>query len=174
MALEEDAFLHDHHRRLDVAEDPRGAAQLHTLGAEHVAHHFPVDEDHARADGGVDDSLLADDERVVGDDLALELAVQHDGAAERVLAVDLGRLVDERAEVAAAAGGHLAVLLAEHAPPLWTACYGHRSAWEPRVARSSVAAMCRVVPHSPEATGAEGVEARCSIAGRIRSIPRGW
>src|SRR2546430_9619333 len=28
------------------AEDPRGAAQLHALGAEHVAHDFAVDENH--------------------------------------------------------------------------------------------------------------------------------
>src|SRR2546426_4040210 len=112
MALEDDAFLHDHHRRLDVAEDPRGAAQLHALGAEHVAHDFAVDENHPRADGGVDHTLLADDERVVRGDLALELPVQHDGAAERVLAFEVGRLVDERGEVVGA-GGHAFWLLPE-------------------------------------------------------------
>jgi hypothetical protein len=115
VALEEHALLHEHHGRLHVAEDARGAAQLHALGGEHVAHDLAADEDHAGVDGGVDDAFLADDERVVGGDLALELAVQHDGAAEGVLALDLRRLVDEGAEIAVAGGGCLAaVLLAEH------------------------------------------------------------
>jgi len=38
----------------------------------------------ARMDA-LDDPLLADDEAVVGDDLAAEAAVQHHGAGERVL-----------------------------------------------------------------------------------------
>src|SRR2546430_16939476 len=49
----------------------------------------------------VDDPLLADDQRVDGRDLAVELAVQHHGAAERVLALDLRTLVDKRAQVVA-------------------------------------------------------------------------
>src|SRR5205085_2770119 len=68
----------------------------------------------------------------------------------RVLALDLGGLVDERGQVAAAGARRLAVLLTEHAPPFRSACQGH-------AARGSHAA--------------KGVEVRCSIAGPTGSIP---
>src|SRR5205814_4031429 len=113
VAFEEHTLLDHDHGRLDVAEHAGGAAQLHALEAEDVADHLAADEDDAGADLGVDHALLADDEGIVGGDLALELAVQHDGAAERVLALDLRRLVDEGGEVATLDGG-LAVSLPEH------------------------------------------------------------
>src|SRR5262245_1362438 len=99
MAFDQDALGHDDHRRLDVAVDARGAAQLHALGRAHVAGDLTADDDVPGVDVGLDDALLPDDERVVGTDLAGELAVQHDRAAERVLALDLRALVDVGGQV---------------------------------------------------------------------------
>src|SRR5688500_12841230 len=104
MPFEEHALLHHDHGCLHVAEDAGGAPQLHPLGGEDVAHHFAADEHDAGADGGVDYTFLADDQGIVRNDLALELAVDHDGAAERVLAFDLRRFIDERAEIVALHG----------------------------------------------------------------------
>src|SRR5262249_60584122 len=100
VAVEEHTLLHDHHWRLDVALHLRGAAQLDPLGREHVADDLAVDQDDSRPDGGVDDSLVTDDETVGRGNLAAELAVDHDGAGERVLSLDLRSLVDEGREIA--------------------------------------------------------------------------
>src|SRR6185295_6576552 len=58
------------------------AAQLHALAAQDVADHLAVHQDDAGADRGVHHALLADDQGVVGGDLAGEAAVEHHGAAE--------------------------------------------------------------------------------------------
>src|SRR5581483_9356319 len=58
VALEEDAFLDDDHRGLDVTEHAGAAAQLHPLAGEHVAHDLAADDDGAAPDGGLDAALL--------------------------------------------------------------------------------------------------------------------
>jgi len=112
VALEAHALIDHDHRRLDVAVDPGGAAELDALGREDVSDDLTVDQDHPGANGSVDDALFADDQGVAGVDLAAELAVQHDGAVEGVLALDLGAFVDEGREVAAVPARFLAL-----APP---------------------------------------------------------
>jgi hypothetical protein len=116
VALEEHAFLEDDHGRFDIADHPGTAPQLHTLAAQDVAHHLAADQDDAGPNRGVDHALLTDDQGVVGGDLAGEAAVEHHGAAEGVLALDLGSLVDEGGEVVALDRAALAamVLLPEH------------------------------------------------------------
>jgi hypothetical protein len=109
--LEVDALLDDHHRGLQVSVHAGAAPQLDALGGHHVADHLAADDHRAGPDVGVDHALLADDEGVAGLDLAAELTVQHDGAAEDVLALDLRALVDEGAEVAGL-HGRLGVRLA--------------------------------------------------------------
>src|SRR2546429_1252623 len=113
VALEEHALLDDHHGRLDVAKDPRRAPDLDALGAHDVTDDLAADRHDPGADRGVDDAFLTDDESVVRDDLAPEASVQHDGAGERELPLDLGTLVDERREVASLARG-LRALPEEH------------------------------------------------------------
>src|SRR5262245_21566880 len=96
--LEQDAFLDHHQRRLDVSEDPRGALELHALGADDGAHHLAADLDLARPDVPRDAAPLPNDERVRRGDVALEAPVQHDGAFEAVAALDLRIFVDEGGE----------------------------------------------------------------------------
>src|SRR5262245_57648610 len=112
VAVEEHALFQHDDRRLDIALHLRGAAQLDALRREHVADDLAVDQHDARADGGVDDALVTDDQAVGGGDLAAELAVDHDGAGERVLPLDLGPLVDEGREVTSL--GRARALLEEH------------------------------------------------------------
>ena len=69
--------------------------------ARHVSHDFAADQHAAGGDVRVDDALFPDDEGVVGLDDALELAVEHGGAAERVRAFHVGALVEIRAELRA-------------------------------------------------------------------------
>src|SRR5262249_3150049 len=99
-AFEEQGLIAHHPRRLVVSVDRGSAAELDELGREDVADHLTVDQDHPGANGRVDDALFADDQGVARVDLTAELAVQHDGAVEGVLALDLGAFVDEGREVA--------------------------------------------------------------------------
>src|SRR5438309_3285679 len=98
----EEYALRDHHDGgFDVTEDARALLELDPIAGDDVPHQLAADDQRAGANVSVDDPLLADDERVGGGDLAVELAVQHHGATERVLALDLRAFVDERAQVVA-------------------------------------------------------------------------
>src|SRR6266851_760779 len=98
--LEQDPLLEHHHGGLHVTVDPRRPLQLDPLHGPQVADDFPVHHQAARPDIGLEDRALPDDQGVVGADLALELTVQHHGAAERVTAFDLRPLVDEGRQLA--------------------------------------------------------------------------
>src|SRR5919108_955085 len=114
VTVEHHALVDDDDGRLDVAGDARTAPQLDALDADDVADDLAAHEDDAGADGGVDDALLTDDQRIVGVDLAAQPAVDHHRAAERELAFDLRGLVEERRELARVLAASLAVVLPHH------------------------------------------------------------
>ena len=73
-----------------VAFTLRARQQLDALAALDAAADRAADGDHAAVDLGVHLARLPDDQRVLGDDAALELAVDAEGVAEAQLAVELG------------------------------------------------------------------------------------
>src|SRR5262245_46142134 len=82
VALEYDAFVDEQRRRDDVAVHARGRMQLdRSLGAN-VAMDASLDDDDADLDFGLHLGALADDQDVVGEDLAAKLAIDANGPLE--------------------------------------------------------------------------------------------
>src|SRR5262249_14592055 len=59
-----------------------------------------LDDDLPDVDLGLDERALADDERVVGEDLAAKAAVDANGALERELALERGAASEQRGDLA--------------------------------------------------------------------------
>src|SRR5262249_16545599 len=98
--LEDDALVDLERRGRDVALHLAGSVDLdRPLGAD-VADDQPLHDDLADVDLGVDLRALADDEHVVGEDLARDLPVDADRALERELALELASFAEEGVDLA--------------------------------------------------------------------------
>src|SRR5216683_1227603 len=99
IALEERALL-DHEARRDERGFHLGPGeQLDPLAPLDAPADRPADGHDAALDLRVHFARLSDDERVLGDDAALELAVDAEGVAEAQLAMELRSRVHEAVEV---------------------------------------------------------------------------
>src|SRR5262249_34770559 len=93
--LEEGPVLDDQLRRYQRTLDLGPCQQLDLLPALHLAADGAPDRDHAAVDLGVDHAGLADDQQVVGDDLALDAPVDAERVAKAQLPEKLRALIQE-------------------------------------------------------------------------------
>src|SRR5439155_9865854 len=96
LPLEDDSFVNDEARRGYVSEDLAGGADLESLTCRDVAGHLAVNHDRRPRDLRGDHRALADRERVLGRDLALDLSLDSDRTFEGELAGDPTSLPEKR------------------------------------------------------------------------------
>src|SRR5262249_51760623 len=97
LALEHGALVDDEAAAVDVPDHLARRAQLEPRAGLDVAGHLTVHDDGRARDLRLHDRALADRERVLGRDLALDLALDADAPLEVELADDLRALAEERA-----------------------------------------------------------------------------
>src|SRR5580765_6868940 len=101
LPLEDRAFVDDEVRAVDVARHLARRAELEPSPRGDIARHLALDDDRGSCDLRLDERTLADRERVLRRNLALDVALDADRAFERELARDLRALAEEGARSAA-------------------------------------------------------------------------
>ena len=99
LAVEGNAFLDDELRGPDVPLDDARREDVHLLAGVDVAHDLPARYDRTDADLALEVGLVARDERVLGQDLALHPAIHPDGPLETEHALELRALAEERGDL---------------------------------------------------------------------------
>src|SRR5262249_32084255 len=97
-ALEHDAFVDEQRGRDDVAVDARGRMQLDRPLGANVAVDASLDDDDADLNFGLDLGALADDQDVIGEDLAAKLPVDTNGPLEGQLPFKFGAAAEQRVD----------------------------------------------------------------------------
>ena len=104
LAVEQDALLDEERGGVDVAAHPARGVNLHAPLGHDVAAHGALNHDGADRYLGVDFRALTDDEHVLGEDLAGQLAVHADGPFEGQLALELAASAKQGGDLRGGAG----------------------------------------------------------------------